>query len=119
MARLKETQIPENPVVEDAPVTSQENEIKQNDVEKPEETDKADELLQHEIQELKQELKHEKVKETKRKKLFKVLLYLVIIVVLIIAVLFLVAWAARYPSVGAMLTHMWGELQLMGERIFR
>ena len=86
---------------------------------KPDENTHHDEYLKAEIQELKEELESEKIKETRRKKLIRVLLYLVIISVGIFAVLFLISKAALYDSIGSMLRHMWGELQLMGERIFR
>ena len=130
MARLKEPQVlPEEnneaPIVQneakelpsqDENVTPEQNLASD---EKPDDNFEHDEYLKAEIQELKQELEHEKIKETQRKKLIRVLLYLVIIVGGIFAVLFLISRAALYDSIGSMLSHMWGELQLMGERIFR
>ena len=57
------------------------------------------------------------VKESKKKFWLRVLIYVVVIVVLVFLVLFLISRAALYDSIGHMLRHMWGELQLMGERI--
>ena len=59
----------------------------------------------------------EPVKESKKKFWLRVLIYVVVIVVLVFLVLFLISRAALYDSIGHMLRHMWGELQLMGERI--
>ena len=59
----------------------------------------------------------EPVKESKKKFWLRVLIYVVVIVVLVFLVLFLISRAALYASIGDMLRHMWGELQLMGERI--
>ena len=61
--------------------------------------------------------KHKKKKESLGKRILRIVIYFVIIAILIFAVLTLIAYAAKYPSISAMLNHMWGELQLMGDRV--
>ena len=128
MAKLKnpeeyqhEEQINDTPIepVEKIEVPPQDEKTTPIENIKPDENIQHEEYLKAEIQDLRQELEQEKIKETQRKKLIRVLLYLVIIAVGIFAVLLLIAKAALYDSIGSMLRHMWGELQLMGERIFR
>ena len=75
------------------------------------EQDEIQNLNENEIEEPKP------VKESRKRFWLRVLIYVVVIVVLIFLVLFLISRAALYDSIGHMLRHMWGELQLMGERI--
>ena len=60
-----------------------------------------------------------KKKDSLTKRILRFAIYLIIIAVLIYAVLYVIAFAAHYPSITAMLNHMFGELQLMGERVAR
>jgi len=71
---------------------------------------------QHEQQE-KYKYEKQRKKEPVSKTILRVLIYMSIIAILFFVVLFLISRAALYDSIGSMLQHMWGELQLMGERI--
>lgn len=64
-----------------------------------------------------EEKKAKRNKESVGKVVLRVVISIAIIVVCIIIVLLIVAKASHYDSVGSMLNHMFGELQLMWQRI--
>jgi t-SNARE complex subunit (syntaxin) len=67
----------------------------------------------------KNEKKDKKKKENAGKTALRIIIAIIVIVVGIFLVLFFVAKAAKYDSIGSMLSHMGGELGLMWERITR
>ena len=58
-----------------------------------------------------------KKKENAAKAIIRIIITIVIIILGIFLILWAVAKAAKYETIGNMLVHMWGELDLMWKRI--
>ncbi|MDL2253850.1 hypothetical protein LJC49_07245 [Ruminococcaceae bacterium OttesenSCG-928-I18] len=65
----------------------------------------------------KEETAKKKNKEPVRKTVLRIVISLLVIALGIFLILFFVAKASLYDSIGSMLSHMFGELNLMWERI--